>query len=136
MWSIGDNREKTCNGITRRGFLQVGFSSALGLSLPEILYARDLKKKQKTGQKKHSVMLIWLWGGPSHIDTFDMKPNAPLEYRGVPFALSEPMCPVFRSANIFPSLQSRQISTRFSAPFIMERMTMGLQEPLRLQVKR
>jgi len=82
MWSIGDNREKTCNGITRRGFLQVGFSSALGLSLPEILHARDLKKKQKTGQKEHSVMLIWLWGGPSHIDTFDMKPNAPLEYRG------------------------------------------------------
>lgn len=82
MWSIGDNKGKNCNGVTRRGFLEVGFSSAFGLSLPEMLHAREVGKKQKKPPKERSVMLIWLWGGPSHIDTFDMKPDAPLEYRG------------------------------------------------------
>jgi hypothetical protein len=52
---------------------------AMGLSLPQLLQAQQTGGP---GKRKRSVILVWLWGGPSHIDTFDMKPNAPLEYRG------------------------------------------------------
>ena len=80
MWTIGDNQQRTCQGVTRRGFLQVGFLGAMGLSFPQLLQAQEAGKK--AGKKQRSVILVWLWGGPSHIDTFDMKPDAPSEYRG------------------------------------------------------
>jgi hypothetical protein len=80
MWTIGDNKQHTCQGISRRGFLQVGFLGAMGLTLPQLLQAQEASKV--SGKRQRSVILVWLWGGPSHIDTFDMKPDAPLEYRG------------------------------------------------------
>jgi hypothetical protein len=61
--------------MSRRGFVQAGALGAMGLTLPRFLQAQ-----RKPSQK--SVVLVWLWGGPPHLDTFDMKPNAPLEYRG------------------------------------------------------
>jgi hypothetical protein len=67
----------------RRTLLQAGAIGALGLSLPQVWQARARAAEIKTPLK--SVILVWLWGGPSHLDTFDMKPQAPLEYRG-PFA--------------------------------------------------
>lgn len=79
MWTLGDNQQRTCQGVTRRGFLQVGMLGALGISLPQYLNALQ-RDKPKARQK--SVILVWLWGGPPHLDTFDMKPDAPIEYRG------------------------------------------------------
>src|ERR1041385_4728146 len=78
MWTIGHNRQRTCQGISRRGFVQVGCLGAMGLSMPELLQAQTSSK----GKKQRSVILLWLWGGPSHLDTFDPKPDAPAEYRG------------------------------------------------------
>lgn len=69
-----------CDGLHRRSFLKVGVAGMASVSLPQILRARD----QSTGPKKDTgVILIWLDGGPSHMDLYDMKPEAPAEYRGI-----------------------------------------------------
>lgn len=80
MWTIGQADQRTCQGISRRGFLQVGMLGAMGLSLPQVLAAQE--RNSQAGKRQRAVILLWLWGGPAHIDTFDMKPDAPLEYRG------------------------------------------------------
>lgn len=62
--------------VSRRAFLQVGTSSAVGLTLPGLLAAR------RTGVEQRSVILVNLTGGMSHIDCLDLKPDAPEEVRG------------------------------------------------------
>ena len=83
MLQLGGNRSVTCQGITRRSLLQMGALSALGLNLPQLLAA---EASQKTGRKDLNIILLWMGGGPSNMDTFDMKPAAPAEYRGDAFA--------------------------------------------------
>ena len=68
-----------CDGIPRRRFLEIGGLSAFGLSLPGLLRA---EQQDGATRSKRSVILIWMHGGPSQLDTFDMKPLAPREYRG------------------------------------------------------
>ncbi len=65
-------------GMVRREFLQVGFSGLLGMSLPTLLGRKALAEGpgNRTGRAK-SVIVVFLTGAPSHIDTFDLKPNAP-----------------------------------------------------------
>src|SRR6266568_2860277 len=63
---------------SRRSFLQVGAVAIGGLTLPNLL---RLRAAQPAAPKK-SVILIWQAGGPSHIDMYDLKPNAPAEVRG------------------------------------------------------
>jgi len=74
----------TCDGITRRDFLEVGTLGAVGLSLPQFLAARERGSVRKDGDDK-SVIMIFNLGAPSQIDTFDPKPQAAAEIRG-PFA--------------------------------------------------
>jgi hypothetical protein len=76
--------------ITRRALLQAGAISAMGLSLPQFLCIRATAASP--APRPRSMILLWLWGGPSQLDTFDMKPGAPLEYRGPyrPIATSVP----------------------------------------------
>jgi hypothetical protein len=74
-----------CRGPSRRDLLRVGLLSAWGLGLEDLLRARAVAREGKpaTGPgKAKACILIWLAGGPSHIDTFDPKPEAPKEYRG------------------------------------------------------
>lgn len=70
-----------CDGVTRRDFLRVGGLTALGLTLPGMLQAAKAAPN-RAGQKDVSCILLWMGGGPSHIDTFDPKPDAPQEIRG------------------------------------------------------
>jgi hypothetical protein len=72
-----------CTGISRRQFLSVGGLSVLGLTLPGFLRLRQLAAAGGTTEKKpiHCI-LLWMQGGPSHVDTFDPKPDAPVEIRG------------------------------------------------------
>ena len=63
----------------RRWFLKAGALGAAGLSLPHLLQQEALAG---TGNRLNSVILLWMRGGPSHIDMWDPKPEAPVEYRG------------------------------------------------------
>ncbi len=65
----------------RRSFLKVGTLALGGLTLPGLLAARA-RGAQSPGSYRKSVILIWQAGGPSHIDMYDLKPNAPAEVRG------------------------------------------------------
>jgi uncharacterized protein (DUF1501 family) len=74
-------------GVTRRELLQVGYSGLLGLGLPTLLAGRSLagsanQRQNPNNRRAKSVILIFLTGAPSHLDTFDLKPEAPLEVRG------------------------------------------------------
>src|SRR5437660_9917652 len=68
-----------CDGLSRRSFLQIGAVGMASLGLPELLRAREAS----SSRKDTSVILIWLDGGPGHMDMYDMKPDAPAEYRGI-----------------------------------------------------
>jgi hypothetical protein len=70
-----------CRGLSRRNFLKLGTLGLGGLTLAELLRLKARGAvNPRTGSK--SVIYVYLWGGPSHIDTYDMKPDAPVEYRG------------------------------------------------------
>jgi hypothetical protein len=68
-----------CQQITRRSALRVGFSGLLGLTLADLFRLRAEGVAQRNNK---SVILIWLDGGPSHLETYDPKPEAPQEIRG------------------------------------------------------
>ncbi len=72
-----------CDGMNRRSFLQLGMAGMASLGLPELLRARADSPAPVGGTRNTSVILIWLDGGPSHLDMYDMKPDAPAEYRGI-----------------------------------------------------
>ena len=69
-------------GSTRRGFLQTGLAGLAGLSLPGLFRQQALAAAAGQAKRKTSVILFWLSGGPSHLDMWDPKPDAPLEIRG------------------------------------------------------
>ena len=69
-----------CDGIKRRDVLVAGALGTFGLSLGG--YLRQLNAEDKSSQPAKSAIVIWLGGGPPHLDTFDMKPEAPMEIRG------------------------------------------------------
>ncbi|MEM9645358.1 MAG: DUF1501 domain-containing protein, partial [Planctomycetota bacterium] len=71
----------TCNGRTRRDFLQVGTLGAIGLGLPEYLAASEAGRVDPHKDRRSCIMIFNL-GAPSQLDTFDMKPDAPAEIRG------------------------------------------------------
>jgi uncharacterized protein (DUF1501 family) len=78
-------KSSDCTGLSRREFLRVGGLSALGLSLPAFLRLRQQAAAASTPAPRRSAVnciLLWMQGGPSHIDTFDPKPAAPAEIRG------------------------------------------------------
>tara|TARA_B100002052_G_scaffold229270_1_gene211859 strand:+ start:498 stop:1856 length:1359 start_codon:yes stop_codon:yes gene_type:complete len=79
MLQLVGSKSKFCDGISRRSFLNVGSLALGGLSLPQLLQADELSGN-KTRHK--SVIMIFLPGGPSHLDIWDLKPDAPIEIRG------------------------------------------------------
>jgi hypothetical protein len=83
-WTIFGNRESTCDRVSRRNFLKIGALAGAGLTLADWLRPRRASAESKQSRPR-SAILVFLAGGPSHFETFDPKPNAPLEFRG-PFA--------------------------------------------------
>lgn len=102
MLNLGAASGRTCDGITRRSFLQVGSLGALGLSLAD-LFALQSRGQSPSAAQAKAVILVWLWGGPSQLDTFDPKPDAPLEYRG-PFESIPTKVPGLRVCELLPRL--------------------------------
>jgi hypothetical protein len=67
--------------VSRRSFLRVGTAGLLGLTLPSVLRA-EARRTGAAGAKADGAILVWLGGGPATIDIWDLKPDAPEEYRG------------------------------------------------------
>jgi len=79
----GESNLRFCGGLTRRNFLQAGALGLGGLSLADLLRCRaQASEGGRPASNAKAVIYVYLWGGPSHIDTYDMKPNAPVEIRG------------------------------------------------------
>ena len=70
-----------CDGHSRRSFVQIGMAGIGTLGLPQILAAKANAAEQGAAKRDTSVILLWLDGGPGHMDTYDMKPEAPAEFR-------------------------------------------------------
>src|SRR5262249_11545536 len=79
MLTISGLQSRYCDRISRRSWLQIGGLALGGLALPDILRA-----EAQSGQRNHAkgVIMVLLPGGPTHLDTFDPKPDAPAEIRG------------------------------------------------------
>jgi len=73
---LGSTR-RYCDGLNRRSFLQLGVAGLASVGLPQLLRAREASAARTGTTKNTSVILIWLDGGPSHMDLYDMKPDAP-----------------------------------------------------------
>src|SRR5690242_5494915 len=79
---LSSRASRNCEGVTRRDVLKVGALSFLGLSLPQLLSMQRAAAGEKGAVREKNCILLFMNGGPSHIDTWDPKPDAPAEYRG------------------------------------------------------
>src|SRR5437588_12984595 len=96
------SKNKRSGGISRRDALKVGGLGALGLSLADVLRAEAAAPARRTATAQ-SIILVYLGGGISHHDSFDLKPDAPEEVRGIyhPIATSVPCLQV---GNLLPRI--------------------------------
>ena len=76
---LGEPGSRFCDGVSRRDFLKIGGLGLGGLSLPQILEA---ERHAGISHSHKAVIMIYLTGGPPHLDMFDLKPDAPREIRG------------------------------------------------------
>jgi hypothetical protein len=80
MLTLWGAKQAFCDGLSRRNFLKIGAFGA-GLSLAEMLRLKAMASSKTTSPLKSAIM-IYLPGGPSHLDMYDLKPDAPKEFRG------------------------------------------------------
>lgn len=119
---VSTRREsRSKSGISRRQLLQVGGLGLAGLTLPDLLRLRA-QSRETPRRRPKSVIIIGLSGGPSHIDTYDMKPDAPAEFRGE-FGTISSTVPGLRICELLP-LQA-QIANKFS---IVRSLSMGFND--------
>jgi uncharacterized protein (DUF1501 family) len=90
-----------CGGVTRRDFLHAGALATCGLTLPGWLAQKAAGAVK--GDKDITCIMLFLVGAPSHIDTWDPKPNAPAEVRG-PFKPIQTNAPGIQISEIFPKM--------------------------------
>ncbi len=102
---MGDRTSRYCDGLSRRSFLKVGTLSLGGLALPSLLQHKASAANAGRSTRDTAVILIWLDGGPTHMETYDPKPDAPAEYRG-------PLKPI--STNV-PGIQINELMPRHAA---------------------
>ena len=90
-----------CGGVSRRDFLHVGSLSFLGANLSQL---QALKAESRADRDKEvSCILLYLMGGPTQLDTWDMKPQAPVEYRG-PYRPISTSVPGIQISQLFPKM--------------------------------
>ena len=100
----------TCDGVKRRDVLKVGIAGAAGMTLANYLQLADARELATA--KAQSAIFINLQGGPSHLETFDLKPQAPLN-SVAPFNPCQAMCLVLRLVSICQNYLNVLISTPF-----------------------
>ena len=93
---------RTCQGVSRRSALKAGFLGLAGLTLPGLLRLRA----ESPAKKDTAVILLWLDGGPSQLETYDPKPDAPAEYRG-PFGVCKTRIPGVCVSALMPETAKR-----------------------------
>lgn len=96
-----EKRVHFCDGLSRRDFLHAGALSYLGLTMPGFFQAKADGLVDATKDK--NCIFLFLVGGPSQLDTFDMKPDAPAEIRG-PYKPIRTNCPDIQISEIFPNV--------------------------------
>ena len=101
MLSILGRSKRVCNGLTRRDVLRAGGAGLLGTSLPGLLAAEQAGLVETPRAK--SVIFLFLFGGPSQLETFDPKPDAPSKIRG-PFQPIATRTPDLRVSEHLPQL--------------------------------
>ncbi len=108
----GDQGRVTCDGLTRRELLRVGGSAVLGLSLPQILEMQDLAAAENPAGKHvggpgwgkaKSVILVYLQGGPSHLDLWDPKEDVPSDVKSI-FKTIKSKVPGMEVTELLPNL--------------------------------
>src|SRR5437588_4661194 len=97
-----------CDGLSRRDFLHAGVLAPLGLTLPAFLGS---KARGAVKDKDINCILLFLVGGPSQLDTFDPKPDAPAAVRS-PFKTINTNVPGVRVTDVFP--QTAKVADKFS----------------------
>jgi Protein of unknown function (DUF1501) len=102
-----------CDGLTRRSFVQLGVAGMASLGLADLLRAKALSAPvaSRTAGSKKTVILVWLDGGPSHLDLYDLKPEAAVEVRGI-WKPIRTNVPGFEISELFP--KQAQIADKFS----------------------
>ncbi|MBI2823531.1 MAG: DUF1501 domain-containing protein [Planctomycetia bacterium] len=99
---VGKGSAHTCDGTTRREFLQAGTLAAIGLSLPDLLAAKAAGSVARDHDERAAIMIFNL-GAPSQLDCWDMKPDAPAEIRG-PFKPIKTSAAGIEISEIFPRM--------------------------------
>jgi hypothetical protein len=110
MFHLGGLSTRSCQTHSRREMLQLGACSALGLGLPHWT-ATHVAGESTPRPKAKSVLLVWMWGGPSHHEMWDPKPNAPAPIRG-PFRPIATSVPDTRISELLP--MTARCADRFS----------------------
>jgi uncharacterized protein (DUF1501 family) len=83
MLRIEGSRRRYCDGVSRRSFLEIGAMSMGGLTLADLLRNEAAVAETVAAPSSHKALInIFLGGGPPHTDMFDLKPEAPADYRG------------------------------------------------------
>src|SRR5580704_10719379 len=104
MLTIGRGSVRTCQGISRRGLLQVGGLGLLGLSVADGWHEDAAGASAGSSRPREpSCIFIFLSGGPSHLETFDPKPSAPVNIRG-PYGTIRTIVPGIQIGELLPAL--------------------------------
>lgn len=82
MLNIGNEKVNLCSGVSRRSFLQAGVAGLAGMWLPDLLKKEAAGAVDESRARIKNCITIFLVGSPGHLDTWDLKPNAPSEVRG------------------------------------------------------
>jgi hypothetical protein len=82
MLDVGNVKVPLCEGLSRRSFLRLGATALSGLALPNLMRLEAAAAVSDRGARIRNCITIFLVGSPGHVDTWDMKPDAPAEVRG------------------------------------------------------
>jgi hypothetical protein len=99
-----------CDGLSRRSFLQLGVAGMATVGLEAVLRAKAASAASGS-LRDTSVILLWLDGGPGHMDLYDLKPAAPAEYRGI-WKPIRTVVPGFEISELFP--KQAKVADKFS----------------------